>query len=258
VTDLTSLSTLSRQAVLLTHSFLKARYRRTFAGFVWVTLNPIIRFAAQILVFHLILNIPQEDYALFLVTGLLPWHFMSQSMEMCTHQLIDYARWIRSFPAHPSVYVIAQVLDCLVSQATAFALLFIVTSLYSPAPRWGLALLPLAAIPLVVFTVACSWLLATLQVFYRDTRFILALVLQVLFFITPIFFSQSMVPDSLKWIVVINPFHHMIEPFRHALFQPDLAKFGESFLTASAIAGVLSSISYFYGEFKRGDIVRTV
>jgi lipopolysaccharide transport system permease protein len=258
VVDIQSTSILARQAALLTQSFLKARYRRTFAGFLWVTMNPIIRYAAQVLVFHFILNIPLENYALFLVTGLLPWHFMSQSMEMCTHQLIDYARWIRSFPAHPSVYVIAQVMDCLVSFSAAFLFLFVITAFNAPHAWKGLLLLPVAAAPLLVFTVACCWMLATLQVFFRDTRFILGLALQVLFFITPIFYAESMVPPSLKWLVIVNPFHHMLEPFRHALFAPDSEKFWFSVEIASGVAALFGAVSYLYGEAKRGDIVRHV
>lgn len=248
----------ARQSLLLTHSFLKARYRRTLAGFVWVTINPIVRFLAQILVFQFILNIPTENYALFLVTGLLPWHFVSQSMEMCTHQLIDYARWIRSFPAHPSVYVIAQVLDCLVSFSAAFALLFLMTAFNSPESWQGLLLLPFALVPLLIFTVAVCWFLATLQVFFRDTRFILALALQVLFFVTPIFYPASMVPANLKWVLLFNPFHHMLEPFRHALFEPNSEMFWNSVGTAMAIALVISTISYLYGEKMRGALVRNV
>lgn len=248
---------LVRQSFLLTHSLLKARYRRTLAGFAWVTLNPIIRFAAQIVVFHYILRVPTENYALYLVTGLLPWHFFSQSLEMCTPQLIDYSRWIRSLPAHPSVYIIAQVFDCLVGFSAAFFLLFFLTATNADVVE-GLVLLPLALLPLLVFTISWCWIFSVLQVFFRDTRFILSLGLQVGFFITPIFYPAHLVPAELSWLVTLNPVHHFLEPFRHALFQPDMAKFKTSMLIASGLALVSAAIAIRYGESKRDEIVRSL
>ena len=72
----------SRQLISLTLANMKARYRKTFAGFLWVILNPIILYSVQSVVFRKILKIELPDYSLFLLGGLLPWIFITSTLEM--------------------------------------------------------------------------------------------------------------------------------------------------------------------------------
>ena len=71
-----------RQLISLTFANMKARYRKTLAGFIWVILNPIILYSVQSIVFRKILKIDVPDYSLFLMGGLLPWIFITNTLEM--------------------------------------------------------------------------------------------------------------------------------------------------------------------------------
>ena len=84
-----------RQVLALTRANLKARYRKTAAGFLWVVLNPLILYAAQSLVFERFLNLRVPRYSLFLGSGLLPWVFSAQTLEMCTSLFVTHGRLIR-------------------------------------------------------------------------------------------------------------------------------------------------------------------
>lgn len=242
----------------LTQHLLKARYRKTWVGVLWVLLNPMIRFFSQLLIFQYVLIMPVEKYPFFLLTGLLPWHFFNQSLEMSMSVIVDYARWVRTVAVHPTVYIFAQVLDCFISFASAFILLLIFFALIDPIPLISLFFLALALIPLTIFTLSSCWFLAVLQVFYRDTRFVVSLILQIGFLMTPIFYSEKSLPNDLKWLVAINPLYYVLQPFRIAIFAPHTEDFFPAFLMASAMATFLFVIALQFGEKCRAQLIRAL
>src|SRR5665647_1643549 len=87
----------------LTVASLKSRYRKTWAGFVWVILNPLLMFGVQSLVFKRFLGLQIPDYYLFLLGGLLPWIFMSSTIQMGTPIFVTQAQLLRSFKINPMV-----------------------------------------------------------------------------------------------------------------------------------------------------------
>src|ERR1035437_5970491 len=88
---------LIRQVRALTVANLKSRYRKTFVGFLWVILNPLILYGVQSLVFMKFLKLQVPNYTLFLLSGLLPWVFIVQSVEMCTSLIVINGKLFKSF-----------------------------------------------------------------------------------------------------------------------------------------------------------------
>jgi lipopolysaccharide transport system permease protein len=229
-----------RQSLRLTTANLKSRYRKTWSGFLWVVLNPILIYGAQSYAFSIILKLNIAHYSLFLLSGLLPWIFISQSLEMSAGIFVNSGRLLKSFPIHPVVCLVAQIMDNAINFIAAF-LLVLVFLLIHPVENWSrLLLLPIPIIFLVFGVFSAAWLLATLQVFFRDTRFIISFVLSIGFFLTPIFYPQFLVPEKYQWIVTLNPVHHFLAPFR-ALFG-DYG--GASFVPACRNAGITALIIF--------------
>jgi ABC-type polysaccharide/polyol phosphate export permease len=226
-----------RQTKALTIANLKARYRKTFSGIVWVILNPLIMYGVQSLVFKKFLQLDVPNYALFLLSGLLPWIFITQSLEMCTSILVFSAQLLKAFPVSPLVYIAAQLLVNMINFLAAFFLILIPISIIEPTSHPGLLLLPIQLFILVAGVLGLAWLLATLQVFLRDTRFIVSFGLSISFFLTPIFYPVDMVPPGYRWMVFINPFYRLIAPFRAALYDFEL----KSFLAATGIAALVAA-----------------
>jgi lipopolysaccharide transport system permease protein len=233
-----AMEVLLEQVTALTRANLKVRYRKTVAGFLWVVLNPIILFGIQGLVFRKFLRLDVPNYGLFLLTGLLPWIFIAQTLEMCTSIFVTSGRLLKSYPVSPLVYLAAQVADCLINFACAFLLVLVPVWLRNPGEPAGLLLLPLAFIPLLVGTLGFAWLLATAQVFLRDTRFLVSFALGVAFFLTPVLYPAGFVPPQLAWIVWVNPFYKLIAPFRSALYVFSPATFAQDVAWASVVAGL--------------------
>ena len=242
------------QVVMLTISSLKARYRKTVAGFLWVVLNPLIMYGVQFYVFSQILKLNVPNYYLFLLTGLLPWLFFVQTLEMCTSLFLTYGPLLKAFPTHPLVYLFAQMFDNFINFLAAFFLLMIPAVILHQINWWGLLLLPIALLSMVITTFSLAWLLATMQVFFRDTRYIVSFVLSVSFYLTPVFYSPEFVPERFRWMVTYNPFFHMIRPFRASLYEFSFDNFSREIGFAFIVGGVALAIAAEYWRHKKNEI----
>ena len=188
--------TFLRQVGVLTSASLKSRYRKTLIGFFWVILNPLILFGVQCLVFVQILKLGIPNYSLFLASGLLPWFFVSQSIDTGTPVFVHSGRVLKSFPVHPMVYLIAQLTDNLVSFASAFLVIVVALLLFESKSTLPLLLFPIPTALLFLGITGIVWCLAIAQVFFRDTRFMAAFAVNLGFFLTPVFYPVELVPEK--------------------------------------------------------------
>lgn len=232
-----------RQIRFLTKSNLKARYRSTFAGFLWVVINPCVLFGVQSFLFKTILKLQVDKYSMFLMSGLLPWIFITQSLTMCTGALVNAGRLLKSFPVHGLVYLMAQLLDNLVNFLAAFFVIGIPVSIYSGQWQTSFLLLPIPMLILFAGVAGMCVSLAVLQVFLRDTLFLVTFVLQVIFFITPIFFPPEFMPARYQWIIQYNFVFYLIKPFRTLLYGFQFDLFAVQCFQGTLIAAGLLGIS---------------
>ncbi|MGZ3698560.1 MAG: ABC transporter permease [Bdellovibrionota bacterium] len=243
------------QVWIMTVSGLKARYRKTLAGFVWVVLNPLMMFGAQSYAFTKILKIQMPDYSKFLLAGLLPWIFISQSLDMSVALFVNSGRLLKSFRLHPLVFLFSQLLDNLVNFLAAFLLVLVPMLLLHPgASAIELLSLPLSLILLLGGTLGLAWLLATLHVFFRDTRYLVSFAISIAFFLTPIFYPLSFVPENIRWAVAVNPLFLLIQPFQLSVYATGdthlLRALGMSALVAFSFIGLAAA----FWSRRRNDV----
>ncbi len=209
----------------LTLASVKARYRRTFAGFIWVLLNPLLQFGVQSLVFKRFLKLEMPSYSLFLLGGLLPWIFIVSTLSMGTPVFVTNSHLLRSFKINPMVILCSQILDNFINFLFSVFIIMVPIYIFSEKPLLNVLGLPLAVIPLLITTSAITVILATLNVFYRDINFVIGFIMSLLFFLTPVFYPVSYVPEEFRWIIDINPFFYLIEPFRDLFLAPSWSSF---------------------------------
>jgi ABC-type polysaccharide/polyol phosphate export permease len=198
----------------LTIASIKSRYRKTWAGFLWVIMNPILMLGAQSLVFKKFMKIMMPDYFLFLLGGLLPWIFFTTTVQMGTPVFVVQSQLLRSFKINHWVVLCAQVLDGFVNFLASFLLILLPVYLTSDKSVGWLLLLPVALFPLLVGTISVTIIFSVLNVFYRDINFVMGFIFSLLFFLTPIFYPRSFVPPNFQWMINSNPIIYFIEPFR--------------------------------------------
>ncbi len=208
-----------QQVKILTHANMKARYRKTIVGFFWVVLNPILMYSVQAVVFTKILKLDLPDYYLFLLGGLLPWIFINSSWESCITSIVTASPILKSFQISPLVILSSAILESFVNFIAAFIILLIPTLIYSGTYSLNLLLLPFSLLLLILFTIVSTSLLATLHVFYRDVKYVTQFAMSILYFLTPIFYPESFIPENFRWIIHFNPLYILIEPFRACIYN---------------------------------------
>jgi lipopolysaccharide transport system permease protein len=202
---------------------LKARYRGSVLGFFWSFVNPLMLLLVYSFVFSTIMpNTTKgiQPYALFMFCGILPWTWFSASLSEATNSLISGGNLIKKvlFPAE--VLPIVSVLTNMVN--FFLGLLILVPSLiYYQRLQFSFNLLwfPVAVLVQLVFTLALALVLAALTVHFRDIRDLLANVLTLWFFATPIIYPWFQ-PSVQKFHLFfdINPFTHLAVSYQEILF----------------------------------------
>jgi len=234
----------------LTVASLKSRYRKTFAGFIWVVLNPLLMFGVQSLVFKTFMRIQVPDYNLFLLGGLLPWIFFSSTIQMTTPLFVSQSHLLRSFKINPMVIFGSQVLDNFINFVASFLLIVLPFYLSTGRDFSTLLLLPLALIPLLIGTLSIGVALSTINVFFRDTNFVMGFIFNLLFYVTPVFYPKEYIPTNWQWIVDFNPAIYLLNPFRSLIYFSD-GTFWMATLKGFGVSLVLFSTAVIIWKRKR-------
>lgn len=242
----------------LTIASIKSRYRKTWAGFLWVVLNPLLMFGAQSIVFRKIMKINVPDYYLFLLGGLLPWIFFTTTVQMGTPVFVTQAQLLKSFKINPWVVLGAQVMDSFVNFVASFLIIMLPFYFISEKSFTSLFLLPVAFLPLLVGTLSITITLSVLNVFYRDINFVMNFIFSLLFFLTPIFYPREWVPEQYMWMVDLNPVIYFIDPFRLIVHSNSLEGLPLLLLKSFSAAILFTFLALFIWKRKQNEFYRNL
>ncbi|CAO0824035.1 O-antigen export system permease protein RfbA [Desulfarculales bacterium] len=184
---------------------LKGRYRGSLLGFLWTFLNPLLLFLVYALVFSVYFRVQMENYAVFMFTGLLPWIFFSQALSEGAGSITDGGSLITKVLLPQQVLPAVAVLASLINYILSLPILL--GFLLAGGVPLALSLLafPLVALLHFLFTFALVLILATATVFMRDTRHLLNNLLTLWFFLTPVLYPLTQVPEKYRILVYLNP-----------------------------------------------------
>jgi ABC-type polysaccharide/polyol phosphate export permease len=197
---------------------LKIRYKRSFLGFLWALLNPMLLMLVLSVVFSTIMlqNIPH--YAIFLLSVLLPWTFFSQSLSYAVESIVGNGELIKKVRVPKLVFPVAAVVSNMINLLLSIIpLAFIVLMMRHPFHITWLYL-PVPLLALTLFTLGGTFFFATANVYYRDVAHILQIVLQAWFYLTPIIFSIDFFPEKYRWIFKLNPIQYILNGFRLSVY----------------------------------------
>lgn len=198
----------------VTEKELKARYKNTLFGFLWIVVNPLLQMLVIGFIFRLFIKEPINNYFLYLLVGLLVWNFFSLSLTKATPSIVNERTLIKKAKFPRSVIPLSIILSNFIHLLLAFVLLLIpVVLLGTLSNMWILQLL-LGMFLLVGVTVGFSLLTSALDVRFRDVNFFVQAVLILWFYATPIVYSIFVIPRSLMWFWRINPLTAIVQLFQ--------------------------------------------
>ena len=222
---------------------LKARYRGSVLGFFWSFINPLLLLLVYSFVFTIVIPRGQlveiEPYAVFLFCGLLPWTWFSSSLSDGANVLIVNGNLIKKvmFPAEilPMVAVISNMVHFLLGLPILVGFLVFHAV---PLRLAELAWFPFVVIVQFILTLGFAMVLSALTVHFRDIKDLLANLLTLWFFATPIIYPMSAVPERGKFYMDLNPFAHLAISYQEILFYEGPVGHWK-WLIALALAGVV-------------------
>ncbi|MBI4495227.1 MAG: ABC transporter permease [Chloroflexi bacterium] len=220
---------------------LQARSKQAFLGYVWIVLQPLLLTGAFTFLVERVLGMRVSDtpYPVFLMAGLIPWHYFTTAVGESTDSLVNNMDLVRQvyFPREALVLypLVARLLDVGIAGLVLAGFMF---AFRVPLSPW-VALAPLLLLIQATFMAAVALGLAALNVAWRDVGRALPLVLSLLLYAVPVLYPGNRVPEQVGWLYFLNPMAVVIETFRTALLGPGEPNLGLLGLAAGVSLALL-------------------
>ncbi|MGA8533231.1 MAG: ABC transporter permease [Candidatus Tumulicola sp.] len=221
------------------------RYRGSLFGFAWTLMNPIIFVAIYTLVFSIYIKTGVHAFPLYLLSGMIPWIWMSQAISQAVSAILDGRNYVGKTLMPTEILILVPVFSNGFNFLITIALVFPVSAALGVPIWWALLFLPLLAVIELVMTAGFSFLVATVNVFYRDMQQVVAYALLALFFLTPIFYVRFIVPPNLAFLVKYSPIAALISSYQN-VFYYGIPPSWRDLLFAGAFSVVLLILALMY------------
>ena len=217
----------------------KLKYRRSFLGYVWSVLNPLLIMIVMTIVFSTMFNRNIENFPVYLFCGQLLFNFMNTSPHQAIFAITGNAALLKKTYVPKYIFVLSKItsglVDCVFSLG---ALLIVIVATGAKLTPWAL-LFPVVFLQLYIFCIGFGLFLAQANVFFRDSQFIYNAVTTAWMYLTPIFYPIEMLPDWVAWVIRhLNPMYFYVGQFRDLVYygrSPDPFLFAAGCLTALGV-----------------------
>jgi lipopolysaccharide transport system permease protein len=196
---------------------MKLLYKRSVLGIAWTLINPLLQLIVFVFVFQVILPVNIPQYSSFVFTGLLVWTWFQSALFQATGVIIQNRALIRQ-PGFPTTILpIVTVTTGLIHFILALPVLFLFLAIDRIQFQPVILLLPFLQAIQFVLTISLSYFLSALNVTFRDTQHTLGVLLQLWFYITPIFYDFKNVPIHYQILYLFNPMVNLVDAYRSIL-----------------------------------------
>lgn len=159
----------------------------------------------------------KSAFAVVMLCGMSIFQIFSESVNGSCRIIVGNRNYVKKVRFPLEILPVSQVFSALILGSAWFILILLGVIFILGSLNWTILLLPLTLIPLLFLSLGCSWFVASLGVYVRDTPYCVAVILQMLYFMTPIFYPTSAVPEGFRWLHRINPLALIVEETRKIL-----------------------------------------
>jgi ABC-type polysaccharide/polyol phosphate export permease len=235
--------------VQLVWNSLKSRYTRSVLGVAWTLLNPLLTMSLMSLVFARVFHGDVEHYPIYVLSGLLVWSFFSQSIPAAMHNLVwSGSNLLRRVYLPRTLFTVVTVGAALANMLLGLVPLLVIFAFSGQRPTWALLFVPVAVALIGTFVLGAALFFSTIAVFFTDMIEIFQAAVTALFYLTPVIFPPTILPERYRFLVELNPLTSLIEIFRAPIHRGCLPDPRTLFL-ASLLA--LSSLLLGWWTFTR-------
>lgn len=217
---------------------LKIKYRRSFLGYLWSLLNPLMMMAIMTVIFSYMFRFDIPNYPLYLICGQTMWTFFAESTNFAMHSVLNNGALIRKVYIPKYIFPVSRVLSSFVTMSFSLVAILVVLLVTGVSLTWKLILAPIPLLLLLIFCVGVGMALSAVAVYFRDVLHLYSVLIMAWMYATPIFYPMEALPEKISFLLKFNPMYHYITFFRQVVLYGDLPTIGiwGGCLLSSAVA----------------------
>jgi lipopolysaccharide transport system permease protein/teichoic acid transport system permease protein len=200
----------------------KSRYLGSYLGLLWAFIQPTVTIMIFWFVFEVgfksapVENIP---FILWLITGMIPWFFFSDSLMNATTAVVDNSFLVKKIVFRVSMLPIVKILTSLVVHLFFIAVIFAIFFAYGIFPSLHSLQVLYYLFATIILLLGLSWITSSVVVFSKDIGQLVSMFLQFGFWLTPIFWSINIIPQNYHTVIKLNPIYYITEGYRDAFIH---------------------------------------
>ena len=210
---------------------IEVRYKGSMMGLVWMVVTPLVMLAVYTFVFGVVFKArwatagfgdSKAAFALIMFCGMAVFNIFSESVSGSVGIVAGNPNYVKKVVFPLELLPVSSVLSACFFGLIWIGILLLGIVLFFHKFCLAAVCLPLILMPLILFSCGFAWFVASLGVFIRDLAHLIGIILQVLYFMTPIFYSVEMVPESVRGILLLNPLTPIVQSARQVLIYNQL------------------------------------
>lgn len=199
---------------------IKLKYRRSFLGYVWSILNPLLTMVIMVIVFSNMFKSDIQNFPVYLIIGQTLFTFMSESTNQAITSITGNAALLKKTYVPKYVFTVSKVTSSFVNMLFSLGALVVVFVVCRVVPNVYYLFIPIILLQEYLFCLGLGMLLAQGSVFFRDIQYIYNAIITAWMYLTPMFYPIEMLPETLrKLVVTFNPMYFYMTQFRQIVLN---------------------------------------
>jgi len=232
------------------------RYVGSVAGWLWGVVHPVVQLLVWYYVFVVCMKQQpppgSDSYLMFLFCGFLPWMLFQETVTRSAGSMVENANLITKTVFPSEVLPVSVFLSSLIHHLIGLALAVVSLLIVEKHISAKIVLLPIYMVFVGLLGIGVGWIVSSLQVYLRDTVQVLAVVMMLWFWVTPIMISEDRIPPQVRFLVALNPLRWIVRAYRDRLLSPNWPHWQEFAVLTAYSVGVFVLGGLFFRHLKRG------
>jgi len=238
----------------------KVRYKQATLGVAWAVIQPVAMALILYLFFGLLLGLDKTvaptPYLVFVLAAVLPWTLFESAVSASSGSVVASASIVRKVYFPRLIVPLAATGAPLIDYAIGMCVMFIAMLVLGVPLTASVLLVPLMIVSLMIAVLGVGVLMSAVTVAYRDFRHVLPFLLRLMFFLTPVIYPKTIVPEAYQWVYSLNPVGGTISALRSAMLGTEIDTAGWLISTLVGVVALIAGLLYFQRAERRfADIV---
>lgn len=201
---------------------IRGKYKGSFLGVLWSFINPLLQVAVYAIVFPYIMRVQTENYLIYLIIGIIPWTFFTTVINQGMVTVRINAGIIKKVYFPREILPISVAVSGLINFLISCIIILLFCIFGGVGVSWHIIFLPLIAIIQFILTLGIAFALSAINVYIKDTEYLITFFINMLFYATPILYEATLFPESIRFILYLNPMTQVVEAYRNIFLYHQL------------------------------------